>query len=116
MDLNKDQLTPQLAAMQQSKPSVATALLQNKKCDLTVRDRDGNTALHLACIGGETQPDFIEVANELLSIDPSSVNNAGQTPIELTTNYKLIQTISYVVECKTKHSVQTYVNVFIVGI
>ena len=114
--LNKAHLTPLLAAIKHKMPSVATALLQHKKCDLTLRDPDRNTALHLACMGGETQPEMVKVAKQLLTtVDPSPVNHAGQTPIELTTNYQLIQEISHFTLCKTKHSVQTYINIFIVG-
>ena len=79
--------------------------------DLTLCDPHGNTPLRLACIGGETHPEMVEVAKQLLSsVDPSCVNNAGQAPIELTTNYQLVRAISYFVECKTKQSVQTYIN------
>ena len=53
--------------------------------------------------------------NLIISVDPLCVNSAGQTPIELTTNYELIQAISHFTKCKTKHSVQTYINLFIVG-
>ena len=75
-------------------------------------------SLHLACIGGKSQPEMVKLAKQLLTstdIDPLCVNNAGQTPIELTTNYQLIQAISYFIKCKTKQSVQTYINMFIVG-
>ena len=114
--LNEAHLTPLLAAIKHKMPSVATALLQHKKCDLTVRDPDRNTALHLACMGGETQSEMVKVAKQLLTtVDPSPVNGAVQTPIELTTNYELIQAISHFTKCKTKHSVQTYINIFIVG-
>ena len=114
--VNKDHLTPLLIAMQHNNPAVVAALLQHKNCDPTLCDPHGNTPLHLACIGGETQPEMVEVAKQLLtSINPSCVNNAGQTPIELTTNYQLIKAISSFVECETKQSVQTYINIFIVG-
>ena len=114
--VNNDHLTPLLIAVQHNNSSLATALLQYDKCDPTLRDQHGNTPLHLACIGSETQPEMVEVAKQLLmSVDPSCVNNAGQTPIELTTSYQLIQAISDIVKCKTKQSVQTYINMFIVG-
>ena len=113
---NKYHLTPLLIAIKHNNHRVATDLLQHKKCDPTLCDPHGNTPLHLACIGGETQPRLVEVAEQLLtSVDPSCVNNAGQTPIELTTNYQLIQAISRMVKCKRKQSVQTYINMFIVG-
>ena len=113
---NKAHLTPLLSAFKHKKASVATALLQHRECDLTLCDSDGNTALHLACIGGETQSEMVKIAKQLLTtVDPSPVNSAGQTPIELTTNYQLIQAISQFSICKTKHSVQTYINIFIVG-
>ena len=113
--LNNDHFTPLLTAIKHNNPTVATALLQHK-CDATLCDSHGNTPLHLACIGGETHPEMVEVAKHLLtSVDPSCVNDAGQTPIELTTKYQLIQAISHVVKCKTKQSVQTYINMFIIG-
>ena len=113
---NKDHLTPLLIAIKHNNPTIATVLLQDSKCDPTLCDPHWNTPLHLACIGGETQPRLVEVAEQLLtSVDPSCVNNAGQTPIELTTNYQLIQAISCMVKCKRKQSVQTYINMFIVG-
>ena len=116
--LNNDHLTPLLTAIKHNNLNAATAVLQHHKCDPTLRDPHGNTPLHLACIAGETQPNMVELAKQLLSsvnVDPSCVNNAGQTPIELTTNYQLIQAISHMVQCKTKQSVQTYINMFIVG-
>ena len=115
--LNNDHLTPLLTAIKHNNPAVATALLQHKKCDPTLCDLHGNTTLHLAFIGGETQPEMVEVANQLLrlSVDPMCVNYAGQTPIELTTNYQLIQAISHLIKCKEKQSVQTYINLFVVG-
>ena len=115
---NNNHLTPLLTAIKHNNPTVATILLQHKKCDRSLRDLYGNTPLHLACITGETQPKMAEVAKQLLSfvdVDPSYVNNAGQTPLQLTTNYQLIQAISHFVKCKTNQSVQTYINMFIVG-
>ena len=115
---NNDYLTPLLIAINHKNSSAATVLLQHRNCDLTLCDPHGNTPLHLACIGGETEPEMVEVAKQLLTltdVDPSCVNNAGQTPIELTTNYQLIQAISHFVKCKTKQSIQTYINIFIVG-
>ena len=109
-------LTPLLTAIKHNNHTAANALLQHSKCDPTLCDQHGNTPLHLACVGGETQPEMVEVAKNLLtSVNPSCVNNAGQTPIELTTNYQLIQAISHFVKCVRKQSVQTYINMFIVG-
>ena len=116
--LNNDPLTPLLTAIKHNNHTVATALLQHKDCDPTLCDPHGNTPLHLACIGGETCPEMVKIAKQLLvfvDVDPLCVNNAGQTPIELTTNYQLIQAITHFVKCKTKQSVQTYINMFIVG-
>ena len=114
--LNNNHLTPLLTAIKCNNHKVATALLQHKKCDPRLCDSHGNTALHLACIAGEMQPEMVEVAKQLLPyVDPSCVNSAGKTPIELTTDYQLIQAISHIVECKTKQSVQTFINMFIVG-
>ena len=114
--LNHDHLTPLVTAIKHNNPKVAIALLQHSKCDPILCDSHGNTPLHLACIRGQTHPEMVKVAKQLLtSVDPSCVNSAGQTPIELTTNYQLIQAISHMVKCKTKQSVQTYINMFIVG-
>ena len=114
--LNNDHLTPLLIAIKHNNNSAATALLHHKDCDATLSDPHGNTPLHFACISGDTEPKMVEVAKRLvISVDPMCVNNAGQTPIELTTNYQLIQAISHMVQCKTKQSVQTYINMFIVG-
>jgi len=94
--LNKYRLTPLLATIKYGKPSVATTLLQYAKCDLSLRDQDGNTALHLACISVQTQPEMVKVAKKLIaSADLLCVNSAGQTPIELTINYELIKAISH---------------------
>ena len=113
---NKHHLTPLLATLKHGEPSVAAALLEHAKCDLSLRDQDGNTALHLACISGQAQQEMVKVAKKLIaSADLLCVNSAGQTPIELTTNYELIQAMSHFTKCKTKHSVQTYINLFIVG-
>ena len=116
--LNNDHLTPLLTAIKHNISTVATALLQHDKCDPTLCDSHGNTSLHLACIGGETEPEMVELAKQLLisvDVDPLCVNSVGQTPIELTTNYQLIKAISHIVKCKIKQSVQTYINMFIVG-
>ena len=116
--LHNDHFTPLLMAIEHNHSSAATALLQHYKCDPTLYDSHGNSPLHLACICGETQQEMVEVAKSMLTfvdVDPSCVNNAGQTPIELTTNYQLIKAISHFVKCKTKQSVQTYVNLFIAG-
>ena len=116
--LDKHHLTPLLTAIKHNNPTVAAVLLQHNNSDPTLSDPHGNTPLHLACIAGEAQPKMVEFAKKLLisvKIDPSCVNNAGQVPIELTTNYQLIQAISHIVKCKTKQSVQTYINIFILG-
>ena len=116
--LNNNHLTPLLMAIEHKNSSAATVLLQHNKCDPTLCDLHGNTPLHLACTRGETQPEMVGLAKQLLTfvdVDPMCVNNVGQTPIELTTNYQLIQAISYFAKCKTQHSVQTYINTFIIG-
>ena len=112
--LNNYHLTPLLASINHGNALVASTLLQNAKCDLSLRDKGGNTALDLACISGQTHPEMVKVAKNLI-IYPLCVNSAGQTPVELTTNYELIQSISHFTQCKTMHSVQTYINLFIVG-
>jgi len=114
--LNKDCLTPLLMAIKHNNSLVSTALLQHKKCDCNLCDQHGNTPLHLACIGGETWQEMVEVAKQLLiSVDVSCVNNAGQTPIQLTTNYQIIRAVLHLVKCKRTQSIQTYINVFVVG-
>ena len=97
---------------------VATLLIQSHQCDPTLTNMDGNTPLHLACKNADKFPGILEVARLLVSnpvVDPSCVNNAGHTPIELTNNFQLIQDIYQFTEKKTKHSVQTYIKLFIVG-
>ena len=60
--------------------------------------------------------EMVPVAMFLLSsVDPLCVNNVGQAPVELTTNYQLLQDISHFTECKTKHSIQTYIKIFFIG-
>ena len=98
--------------------TVATYFLEHPKCELTLPDSDGNTPLHLACMAVDQDADFLSVARLLLastSVNPSCVNNAGQTPVELTTNYQLIQDIAYFTECQTKHAIQTYIKIFFIG-
>ena len=109
--------TPLHLAIQQCNSHIATMLMA-KKCSLTIPNSAGNTPLHIACVHAGRDPDILELARNLLSstaVDPSCVNNAGQTPVELTMNYQLIQDISHFTECKTKHSVQTYIKLFILG-
>ena len=104
-------------AIEKCKSHIANMLI-NKKCDLTIPNSDGSTPLHIACIHASRDSGILKVARSLLSsatVDPSCVNSAGQTPVELTTNYQLIQDISHFTECKTKHSVQTYIKLFLLG-
>ena len=104
-------------AIEQCKSDIADMLI-NKKCDLTIPNSNGDTPLHFACVHAARYPDIMKVARSLLAsvtVDPSCANNAGQTPVELTTNYQLIQDISHFTECKTKYSVQTYIKLFILG-
>ena len=104
-------------AIERCKSNIADMLI-NKKCDLTVPNSNGDTPLHLACVHASRDPAIMKVARSLLAsgtVDPSCANNAGQTPVELTTNYQLIQDISHFTECITKHSVQTYIKLFILG-
>ena len=104
-------------AIEKCKSHIANMLI-NKKCDLTIPNSDGSTPLHIACIHASRDSGILKVARSLLSsatVDPSCVNSAGQTPVELTTDYQLIQDISHFTECKTKHSVQTYIKLFLLG-
>ena len=105
-------------AILKSQASIVKLILQHKTCEPTMPDSDGNTPLHLACMCAENDSSMIEIAEILLSnvnVNPECVNNAGQTPVELTTNYQLIQGISHFTECRLKQSVQTYIKVFVVG-
>ena len=113
--------SPLHIAIVSCQPSTALYLLQHEQCNITLPDSDGNTPLHLACmsctnVDGDTT-EMLQVARFLLSSTDLSacLNNAGQTPVELTTNYQLIQDISHITECKTKHSIQTYVKMFFIG-
>ena len=88
-------------------------MLINKKCDLTVPNSNGDIPLHFACIHAAEDPNILTITRSLLSsatVDPSCANNAGQTPVEFTTNYQLIRDIYHFTECKTEHSVQTYIK------
>ena len=116
---NKGSL-PLHIAIVSGQPSTALCLLEHEQCNPILPDSDGNTPLHLACmkctnIDGDTE--MLQVARFLLSSTDLSacVNNAGQTPVELTTNYQLIQDISHITECETKHSIQTYIKMFFIG-
>ena len=115
---NKHLHTPLHTAILKSQASIAKSILQHQTCDPTLPDSDGNTPLHLTCIHAENDSSMIEIAEMLLSnvnVNPECVNNAGQTPVELTTNYQLIQRISHFTECRLKQSVQSYIKVFVVG-
>ena len=65
---NSDCLTPLLIAIKHNNPEAAIALLQHQDCDPTLCDPCGNTPLHLACISGETKPEVVEVAKQLLML------------------------------------------------
>ena len=117
---NKNGDSPLHVAIVSYQPSTALYLLQHKQCNPTLPDSDGNTALHLACmncanVDGDSE--MLQVARFLLSSTDLSacVNTTGQTPVELTTNYQLIQNISHITKCKTKHSIQTYIKMFFIG-
>ena len=119
--LNNKGSSPLHVAIVSCQPSTALYLLQHEQCNPILRDSDGNTPLHLACmnctnVDGDTI-EMLQVARFLLSSTDLSacVNTAGQTPVELTTNYQLIQDISRITECETKHSIQTYVKMFFIG-
>ena len=116
---NKEGDTPLHIAVMNNRTAAISKLLAHKQCKPNTKNNEGDTPLHIAavaCMGGETQAEMVKIAKQLLiTVDPSPVNNAGQTPIELTTNYQLIQAISHFTICKTKHSVQTYINIYIVG-
>ena len=113
---NKNKESPLHVAIKSSEASISLCLLQHEKCSPILLDAEGNTPLHLACMTTCTNADMLQVAKSLLSsTDPSCVNNAGQTPVQLTRNYQLIQHISQITESKTKHSIQTYIKFFFLG-
>ena len=117
---NKNGDSPLHVAIVSCQPSTALFLLQQEQCRPTLPDSDGNTPLHLACMkcpNVEGNTEMLQVARFLLSSTDLSacVNNAGQIPVELITNYQLIQDISHITECKTKHSIQTYIKMFFIG-
>ena len=108
--------SPLHIAIMSRQPSTALCLLKHEQCNPTLPDSNGNTPLHLACMNVDGATEMLQVARFLLSCtDSSCVNNAGQTPVELTANYQLIQDISNITECKTKHSIQTYIKMFFIG-
>ena len=115
---NKHLHTPLHMSIRKTQIPIAKSIIVHKTCDPTVHDSDGNTPLHLACMCAENDSCMVEIAEMLLSnvsVNLECVNNAGQTPVELTTNYQLIQGINHFTECQIKHSVQTYIKVFVVG-
>ena len=118
--LNSRKSAPLHVAIVSCQPSTALYLLRLKKCDPTLRDSDGNTPLHLACrecTKVDQDSEMIQVARMLLSSTDLSacVNNVGQTPVELTTNYQLIKYISHITKCMTNHSIQTFIKMFFIG-
>ena len=112
---NYEGYTPLHLAISCNEHCIAQYLINHTGCDPTIPDRHGNTPLHLAC---KRSLETTDIAYQLLScatVDPNHVNNAGQTPVELTTNYQLIRDITYFTECKTKHAIQTYIKIFFIG-
>ncbi|XP_067670008.1 serine/threonine-protein phosphatase 6 regulatory ankyrin repeat subunit B-like [Haliotis asinina] len=49
-------------------------LLVNNGCDMSQKDKDGNTVLHMACIGGNK-----DIVERILSKEPVDVNSRGQS-------------------------------------
>ena len=109
--------TPLHDAIKTFQTPLAFDLLQHERCDPSIRDRHGNTPLHLACLfPGEA--DLIKVAKKLLRhplVDPSCANNVGKTPLNYTTDYELIREISFITQSKTKHAIQNYIKLYVIG-
>ena len=109
--------TPLHDAIKTFQTPLALDLLRHERCDPSIRDLHGNTPLHLACLfPGEA--DLIEVARKLLRhplVDPSCANNVGKTPLNYTTDYELIREISVITQSKTKHAIQNYIKLFVIG-
>ena len=96
----------------------AHSLLQHKWCDPTLPNNDGNTPLHTACLHASENDGVCQLARLLISntsVNLSSPNLVGKTPIELTTNYNLIEQISNFHQCKRMHAVETFIKIFVVG-
>ena len=109
--------TPLHVAIPECNSSIAHYLLY-KECDPTITNTEGNTPLHLACMNPEKDDGILSVAELLVSkgvVDPSCVNNMGQTAVEVTQNYQLIQKMIHFIQCKNEHSVEKYIKMFCVG-
>ena len=66
----------------------------------------------------EKDDGILSVAELLVSkgvVDPSCVNNMGQTAVEVTQNYQLIQKMIHFIQCKNEHSVEKYIKMFCVA-
>ena len=108
--------TPLHEAILKCNASIALCLL--KQCDATITNAEGNSPLHLACMIANEDPSILPVARLLVSkglFDPACVNNIGQTAVELTVDYQLIQEMINFIRCKDKHSVEKYIKIFCVG-
>ena len=109
--------TPLHVAILECNSSIAHYLLY-KECDPTITNTEGNTPFHLACMNPEKDNGILSVAELLVSkgvVDPSCVNNMGQTAVEVTQNYQLIQKMIHFIQCKNEHSVEKYIKMFCVG-
>ena len=114
---NRKGNTPVHVAILECNSSIAHYLLSNE-CDPTITNTEGNSPLHLACMNSTKDRGILQVARLLVSkgvVDPSCVNNMGQTAVELTVDYQLIQEMIHFIQCKDKHSVEKYIKMFCVG-
>ncbi|XP_067668435.1 putative ankyrin repeat protein RF_0381 isoform X2 [Haliotis asinina] len=68
----QNQMTPVMLAANNGQRHIID-ILMNKKCDMKTVDKDGNTVLHMACIGGNK-----DIVGDILSKTLVDVNSRGQ--------------------------------------
>ncbi|XP_067669960.1 putative ankyrin repeat protein RF_0381 [Haliotis asinina] len=69
----KNDMTPVMFAAQNGQRDIFD-LLVNNGCDMSQKDKNGNTVLHMACIGGSKY-----IVERILSKEPVDINSRGQS-------------------------------------
>ncbi|XP_067659823.1 putative ankyrin repeat protein RF_0381 isoform X2 [Haliotis asinina] len=69
----QNRMTPVMFAAKNGQRDIFD-LLVNNGCDMSQKDKDGNTVLHMACIGGSKY-----IVERILSKEPVDVNSRGQS-------------------------------------
>ena len=99
-------------------------LINEEKCDITSKNRDGNTPLHLACkyFNGDTT--IIEYILSSQKADPLAINCNGETPVmilhqsncdKVEDEKRIRQLFTRFGNVKVFHSINSYVNVVLLG-